>query len=114
MAGVSAERFEQKIRERCAKSSSVMRVVSISESKRHVRMRIFLINRSFVDVYYNHETGKTAFAHIQKTKRIFGADNTNGYWHWHPYQNPEEHIAVEKDISFDAFLQRLETNLSEE
>lgn len=56
MAGLNAEQFSQQIRLRCEKSKIVVRVLTLSESIRHARLRIFLNDRSFVDIYYNQET----------------------------------------------------------
>lgn len=89
-----------------------MRVQIISETKRQVRARIFLANRTFVDVYYSAKTKKTAFAHIENNKRIFGADNTEGIWHWHPYEGPQRHEFTDDEITFDEFLKCVEENLS--
>jgi hypothetical protein len=71
-------------------------------------MRIFLANRTFLDVYYSGKTGKTAFAQIKDEQRIFGADNTNGKWHWHPYENPQRHDVTNETITFDQFLNDVE------
>ena len=35
------------------------------------------------------------FALIQNSKRIFGYDNLKE-WHYHPYENPSEHILCDK------------------
>jgi len=47
-----------------------------------INLRVPLTFGNFVDLFYNEETGTTAFAIIEKGKRIFGADNTDG-WHLH-------------------------------
>lgn len=109
---MSASRFGRKVKSICAKSEFVMRVSSVSEGKLHVRFRIFLVDRSFLDLYYNQENGKTAFAHIHDSIRIFGADNTLGVWHWHPLEDPEKHLFVEEEISFAEFLRQVETHLN--
>ena len=85
-----------------------MRIRIISETRNQVRMRIFLANRTFLDVYYSAKTGKTAFAQIKDDQRIFGADNTNAAWHWHPYEAPQSHVFSNIIITFDQFLQRVE------
>src|SRR6185295_5891718 len=101
-------RFGSNVKNVCAKSEIVIRVASISEGELHIRFRVFLVDRSFLDIYYNQENGKTACAHIQRSTRIFGADNTMGVWHWHPPENPEKHLYVEQEISFAEFLQQVE------
>ncbi len=110
MAGLNAEQFSQQVRQRCEKSKIVVRVLTLSESIRHTRLRIFLNDRSFVDIYYNQETGKTAYAQIFRANRIFGADNTNGVWHWHPRKDPSNHVPADSKIGFDEFFKGVEQN----
>ncbi len=111
MAGLTAAEFGQKALEVCSRSKIVTRVLLISGSKRHVRLRILLSNLSFVDVYYNQKSGKTAFAQVQKSDRIFGADNTHGFWHWHPREDPASHVAAKSEISFEEFMAKVEADV---
>jgi len=112
MAQINAARFGRNVKNVCANSEIVMRVAPISEGEFHVRFRVFLVDRSFLDVYYNQENGKTAFAHIHHSTRLFGADNTMGVWHWHPLEDPTKHLYVEQEISFAEFLQQVEAHLT--
>ena len=114
MAGLNVEQFRREVNRICAKSEIVVRMTIISESDHHLRLRIFLATFSFVDVYYNPKNGKTAFAQIQRGRRIFGADNTDEIWHWHPLENPEVHQLVDHEITFAEFLRQVETHLSEQ
>ncbi len=104
----SVDEFEKRLRAVCKDSSSVMRTAVLSGSLRHKQFRIFLRDRTFVDVYYNQENGKTAFAQINNDARVFGADNTNGVWHWHPRENPAGHRESDTEITFEEFMKRLE------
>lgn len=47
---------------------------------------------TFIEVYFNEQTGTQAFALISKEKRVWGIDfdNIRG-WHEHPVGNPEDH-----------------------
>lgn len=71
-----------------------------------VRIRIFLVDNSFIDVYYNSETEKISFAWIRNNKRVYGADNLD-YWHVHPIEKPEYHVKSE-EIAFSKFLSDIE------
>lgn len=75
-----------------------------------VKSRIFLVDSSFVEVYYNFGNGKTSFALIKNNKRIFGADNL-GFWHVHPFDNPEKHIKC-TEIKIADFIKKIKNNLS--
>jgi hypothetical protein len=65
----------------------------------------------FIDVFYNEQTGTTAFALIQQNRRVFGADNTGG-WHVHPFRDPSLHIALSQLMSFVDFLAEIESQFS--
>lgn len=112
MAVISASEFRRNIENTSSNSDPIMRVWIISETKRQVHIRIFLANRTLLDVYYSSKTGKTAFAQIKDNDRIFGADNTDGVWHWHPYEDPQRHDFTNTEITFDEFLKLAEENLS--
>jgi len=73
-----------------------------------VKSRIFLIDTSFVEVYYNFENGKASFALIKNNKRIFGADNL-GFWHIHPFNNPERHLRCD-EIGIEDFIKKIKNN----
>ena len=116
MAGVSMEDFERQIELACSKSPIVKSVILFSSTESSNLWRIVLnadsvIEVSFIDVYYSEIIGKTSFAHIKNNQRIFGADNAGG-WHWHPYEDPQRHDFVDKEIAFAEFLKRVEENLS--
>ncbi len=110
MAGLSLEEFESRMQSACASSSVVERVMIFTTTESSSLWRIHLTVGSFVDVYYSESTGKTSFAHISENQRIFGADNAGG-WHWHPVEDPESHVPSAAEITFDAFLEKLEAML---
>ncbi len=108
---MNAREFELQTREWCADSSIVMRVIVLTESIDHTQLRIFLTDRSFVDAYFHSISSKTAYAQIHDNERIFGADNTRGYWHWHPREDPALHVKTDKEITFEEFMKELESSL---
>jgi hypothetical protein len=59
--------------------------------------RAILKKHRFLQVYFNELTGTTAFALIEKDRRIWGIDydNMRG-WHLHPLENPETHQIIEE------------------
>ena len=74
-----------------------------------MKSKIFLIDDSFVEIYYNFENGKASFAVIKDNCRIFGADNL-GFWHIHPFNNPEKHIKSE-EIKIEYFFRKIKESL---
>ena len=76
-----------------------------------INLRIDLASGGFIDVFYNEQTGTTAFALIQQNRRVFGADNTGG-WHVHPFHDPSLHVAISQPISFADFVAEIESLFS--
>ena len=64
----------------------------------------FKLNSKFIDVFYNSQTGTTAYSLIDDGKRVFGADNTGG-WHVHPKDKPDSHKKC-KPVTFEDFLKK--------
>lgn len=64
----------------------------------------FGLNNRFIDIFYNSQTGTTAYSLIEGSQRIFGTDNTGG-WHLHPKDKPDSHRKC-NPVSFEKFLKR--------
>jgi len=77
-----------------------------------INLRIPLLIGGFVDVYYNEETGTTAYAFIKENERIFGADNTGG-WHIHPTSAPKQHRHLPSPMSFSHFIAEIEKHFKQ-
>lgn len=70
-------------------------------------LRVPLTIDGFVEVFYNEQTGTTAYALIQSGQRVFGADNTGG-WHVHPFDDPARHDPLTDEMSFADFITAIE------
>jgi hypothetical protein len=104
MDGMTLEEFEKQVLSTCLRSPIVASVAVSGSGITWLRLRVYLVNRSFIEAYCNESVGRVAFALVQEGRRILGADNTGG-WHWHPYEDPDSHSAAEAEIAFEAFLQ---------
>jgi hypothetical protein len=71
-------------------------------------LRVHLVDDSFIEVFYNVTTGKTAFALIAEGHRVYGKDNAKMRWHMHPLDSPEAHHPCDP-ISFEGFLAEVES-----
>ena len=111
MADLTLEAFESQIASVCDKSPLVVSLTIIASGITWTHHRIFLKDDVFVDAFYNEATGKTSFALIKNSQRIFGADNT-GEWHWHPFDSPDSHLSSNKDITIAEFLGEIEKRKS--
>ncbi|MCL4824479.1 MAG: hypothetical protein KJZ57_09695, partial [Anaerolineales bacterium] len=65
-----------------------------------------LVDASFVEAFYNQETGKMSFAHIRNEMRVFAADNRGG-WHWHPIDDVARHVSSDHEITFEEFFREV-------
>ena len=86
----------------CVGSTLVTGIELLLVEEPILKLRAHLRGLVFIEVFFNEETGKTSFALIKDSKRIFGVDNTRG-WHIHPVDSPESHDPYE-EISFESFL----------
>ncbi len=57
--------------------------------------KVLLAKNRFLQIYFNERTGTTAFALIEKERRIWGIDydNLRG-WHEHTTEDPESHESI--------------------
>jgi len=72
-----------------------------------INLRIYLTVGGFIDVFYNQESNRVAYALIQEGQRIYGADNTGG-WHVHPFADPLQHVPIISEMSFLDFVTEIE------
>lgn len=72
-----------------------------------INLRVNITSGGFIDIFYNEQTGTTAFALIRENRRVFGADNTGG-WHLHPFAQPDQHIPLPGPLSFAEFVTMVE------
>ncbi len=65
------------------------------ETPKSLKVNIYLAKDIFIAIRYNLRNERTDFALIHNSQRIFGYDNLKE-WHYHPYENPSEHIPRDK------------------
>ena len=108
---MTLEEFEKQVLSICLRSPIVASVAVTGSGITWLRLRVYLVNGSFIEAYGNESKGRVAFALIQEGRRIFGADNTGG-WHWHPFEDPDSHSAAQSEIAFEVFLQLVAENMN--
>jgi hypothetical protein len=72
-----------------------------------INLRVDVASGGFMDVFYNEQTGTTAFALIRQGQRVFGADNTGG-WHVHPFAAPDRHNPLPDAMTWAEFVAEIE------
>ena len=70
-------------------------------------LRVYLVDNSFIEAFFNVTTEKTAFALIVGQDRVYGKDNAKIGWHVHPLDDPGAHYPCEP-ASFEEFLADVE------
>lgn len=70
MAGMSLEEFEHKVIATCSNSPIVQSAAVFELKPSWIRLRIFLIHETFVDVFYSEGTGKHPMLKL-KTKSVY-------------------------------------------
>lgn len=93
----------------CAESPNVVAYTVRVLDLDILSLRVHLADESFIEVFYNVATDKTAFALIVDDERIYGKDNAKMGWHVHPFDTPEDHIPCDP-VSFETFLSEVEAH----
>ncbi len=63
----------------------------VIRTPKSLKANIQLAKNLFIAVRYNARNDRIEFALIKDNQRIFGYDNLKE-WHYHPYENPSDHI----------------------
>jgi hypothetical protein len=96
-------RFLEDIQRSLGNNFSEYRIEYLIKTPKSLKAKIYLHDDYFIALRYNARNGRIDVALIKNNQRIFGYDNLKE-WHFHPYDNPSEHIpcespSIEKIIS---------------
>lgn len=108
MAELTPHELLDRIVDACADSAMVTAYAVRTLDLDVLSLQVYLLDGSFIEVFYNTITGKTAFALIVDAQRIYGKDNAKMGWHAHPIDDPTAHHRC-KPVSFETFLAEVET-----
>ena len=108
MAAVTTEQLLSELQQACYRSALVDPVETRVIDADALSVRVHLTRaETFISVFYNVTTDKTAFALVESGQRIYGVDNAKTGWHAHPLRNPARHESCQP-VQFDEFLARVE------
>ena len=107
MARVSAFEFARTVQATCDRSSLVVTYDVRILDDTVVKIRVFLTDGAFIDVFYNADTSNCSYALIEGAARVFGADNAFIGWHIHPFDDPNQRLPS-SPVPFDDFLKTVE------
>jgi hypothetical protein len=104
---VNISEFQHQVYE-IALSSAICDIPSVRRiSPTSINLRIYLTVDGYIDVFYNQESDRVAYALIQENQRIYGVDNTGG-WHVHPFADPAAHLPLVSALFFGDFVKEIE------
>jgi hypothetical protein len=79
------------------------RKITILEKRSIIlEIRLEISEFIFIEIYYNSLTDKKSYAIIKDNKRIASFDNYK-YWHMHPCDDPDKHIACKEPSMREVF-----------
>ena len=107
MADVTPHDLLDQIIDTCSDSEIVSAYSVYTVDFDILSLRVNLVDQTFIDVFYNVSTNKTAFALIVAGERIYGKDNAKMGWHVHPIEDPNTHVPC-ASVSFKDFLAEVE------
>lgn len=111
MAALTTSYLLSELRHACRHSSLVEYIEDLIVDIDVLHVKVHLTTpETYINVFYNLDTDKTAFALIQTNQRIYGVDNAKIGWHEHPFADPGLHVAC-SPITFAAFLQAVEKQI---
>ena len=108
MAAIATAQLLYQVRHACNRSSLVHHIeervldIDVLHGRAHLTM-----SGTFINVFYNLATDKTAFALVQTGRRVYGVDNAKMGWHCHPFADPDQHIVCPR-MTFAEFLREVE------
>jgi hypothetical protein len=91
MAAVTTEQLLSELQQACYRSALVDYVETHVIDADILSARIHLARaETFISVFYNISTDKTAFALVESGQRVYGVDNARRGWHEHPFHHPTQ------------------------
>lgn len=73
------------------KEKAVQDVKVLDQQRNILKVRLYLVDDLFVQVYRNDMTNNTSFSLIFEDERLYGRDEIEGHWHRHPFEDPSLH-----------------------
>lgn len=82
----------------------------LEHEKTFLKVRLFLKEELYVQIYRNDEYNTTNFVLILYDERIYARDEIRGSWHRHPENNPHLHDTTQKgksSVNFKEFFEEV-------
>ena len=108
MAAMTTRQLLYELQQACNRSPLVSHIEERLVDADILSVRVHLtVAHTFINVFYNVTTDKTAFALVEGECRLYGVDNAKMSWHRHPFDNPDQHVPC-APVRFEEFLAKVE------
>lgn len=95
MSFYKVDKFLSEIKASLKRHFIFYKIEFLLRTPKSLKANIYLTESQFIALRYNARNERIDIALIQGNKRIFGYDNLKE-WHYHPFENPDEHIPCGK------------------
>jgi hypothetical protein len=95
MNNLDINAFLSEIKTSLRKHFPEYRIDFLIRTNKSLKANIYIEDNLFIALRYNARNERIDFALIKNNQRIFGYDNLKE-WHYHPYENPSNHIHCER------------------
>jgi hypothetical protein len=71
-----------------------------------LKVRLYFTEDLFIQIYRNDKNNNTSFTLISEGSRLYARDEIEGYWHKHPFKDPNCHdtsINGTKEVTLTEF-----------
>ena len=82
-----------------------LQFVELDRTDNIVSMRLLIDNELFIQVYGNAVKDKLNLTLVFKKRRLYGYDFEGNKYHYHPFDNPDDHIFIDERKSIEEFIQ---------
>lgn len=107
----SVDEFLQEFRELQSEFLPDARLETVYSRLDKVSLRLVVKAVLFIDVYFNAESSRFDFTLVCDQRRVFGYDNLQS-WHFHPVDNPDEHVDCDEPSLRQIFQDTVEVMAS--
>jgi len=80
--------------------------VEIDRTENIISLKLLIDSEFFIQIYGNNEKNKLNLALVFKKRRLYGYDSEGSKYHFHPFDNPANHIFVDERKTIGEFVQQ--------
>lgn len=82
-----------------------LKLIEIDRTDNIICLKLLIDNEFFIQIYGNTEKDKLNLTLVFKKSRLYGYDSESGKYHYHPFNNPDNHIFINEKKSIQEFVE---------